>query len=126
MNEETKNRLKKLKIEDLVWYILIGIIILSLYNNQVERKFIIFNDYQSKEKYRFLQIFIFSVALIIYLYYAYDGYKDLKSLNIYDSKQKIIGTKLAYLSGILVAIATAILLYVAIFDTNVETEIFFN
>ncbi len=126
MNDELQKRLKMLKIEDFVWFILIGIIILSLYNNTIEKKYLLYHDEVSKNKYRTIQIFIFLVVFIIYLYFAIDGYKDIKSLKISDSKEKIDGTYLSFISGVLIAIATGILLYIAIFDKNIETEIFFN
>ncbi len=126
MNDDLQKRLKMLKTEDYVWFILIGIILLSLYNNTIEKKFLLFNDLKSKEKYRDIQIFIFLVVFIIYLYFAIDGYKDINSLKPTDSKEKIKGTYLSFISGVLIAIATGILLYIAIFDKNVETEIFFN
>ena len=126
MNDDLQKRLKMLKIEDFVWFILIGIILLSLYNNTIEKNFLIYNDENSKNKYRTIQIFIFLVVFIIYLYFAIDGYQDIKSLKITDSKEKIDGTYLSFISSVLIVVATFILLYIAIFDKNVETEIFFN
>ena len=65
MNDDLQKRLKMLKTEDYVWFILIGIILLSLYNNTIEKKFLLFNDLKSKEKYRDIQIFIFLVVFIL-------------------------------------------------------------
>ena len=49
-NEEINKRLKQLNTEDFIWFIYIGIIILSLYANTFERKYFINNDIKSKEK----------------------------------------------------------------------------
>ena len=59
MNEELLKKLKQLEIEDFIWLIYIGIIIMSWYSNSLERNFFIYNDLESKEKYRKIIIGIF-------------------------------------------------------------------
>ena len=46
------DKLKDIEIENKIWIIYIGIIILSWYSNTLERKYFIYNDLESKEKYR--------------------------------------------------------------------------
>ena len=58
MDEELLKRLKALRTEDFIWIILIGIILLSFYANNIERIFLITKDEYTKEKYRYLNIFI--------------------------------------------------------------------
>ena len=48
MNDDLVARLKKLDIEDMIWFILIGIIILSFYANEIERDYLIFVDKDKK------------------------------------------------------------------------------
>ena len=43
------DRLEDIKIENLVWIIYIGIIILSYYANSKEKKFILYGDEKSKK-----------------------------------------------------------------------------
>jgi len=57
--DEVYSRVKQLKIEDFIWIIYIGIIVLSWYSNTLERKYFINNDLESKEKYRKIIMFIF-------------------------------------------------------------------
>lgn len=76
--EELNERHKQLKIEDFIWVIYVGIIILSWYSNNLERNYFIYNDLVSKEKYRKLMILIFSVLIIIYIYFLKDSFNDLK------------------------------------------------
>ena len=85
-SEELNKRLKQLYIEDFVWVIYIGIIFMSWYSNYFERKYFIYNDLESKEKYRKIIIFIFVILVIIYTYFCKASYEGLKSLNSCDSE----------------------------------------
>lgn len=123
---DTNERIKKLKVEDIIWIIYIFIIGICLYSNSVERKFLKYNDINARNKYRYLIIFIFTVALIIYIYYAIDNYKDIKQLKEENSNQKIICTHLAFIASALVLISGAIYLFISLYDTNVEVELAFN
>lgn len=125
-NEELNNRLKQLKIEDYVWIIYIGIIFMSWYSNYFERKYFIYNDLESKEKYRKIIIGIFVVLTIIYVYFFKDSYDDLKNLKPYDSKQKKELTYLSFIASLLIVISGVIYLFIAIKDEDVNVEIAFN
>lgn len=124
--EEKLKLLKALKIEDFVWVIYLVIIGLSFYSNHIERNYIINDNEESKNKYQIINIIIFTIAVFIYLYFTYDNYKatvELKECDSYDKKKytylELIASLLALISGI-------IFLYVAIKDSNLETEIAFN
>lgn len=125
-NEEINKRLKQLNTEDFIWFIYIGIIILSLYANTFERKYFINNDIKSKEKYRKLTILIFTILIIVYTYFLKDSYQDAKSLKSYDTKRKKSLTYFSLLGSFLIAISGAIFLVIAILDTNIDIEIAFN
>ena len=60
---ELNRKLEQIKIEDFIWIIYIGIIALSFYSNSLEEKYYLFNDNISKEKYRKIMIFIFSIPI---------------------------------------------------------------
>ena len=49
MNEE---RLKKLEIEEIIWLVLIIIILLSFIANIFERDYLIYQNEESKRRYR--------------------------------------------------------------------------
>lgn len=125
-NEEINKRLKQLNTEDFIWFIYIGIIILSLYANTFERKYFINNDIKSKEKYRKLTILIFTILIIVYTYFLKDSYQDAKSLKQYDTKRKKSLTYFSLLGSFLIAVSGAIFLVIAILDTNIDIEIAFN
>ena len=125
MNEKYE-LLKKIKIEDFIWIIYIGIIFLCLYGNEFEKHYVIYNDNYSKEKYRKNTILIFSIAVIIYFYFFIDGYNDISKLKITDSKRKKDLNYLSLLGTTLVLISGIIFLYIAIVDKDLDVELAFN
>ena len=80
MNDKL-DRLEDIKIENFVWIIYIGIIILSWYANSKETKFILYNDEKAKKEYQNLMILIFTILVIIYSYFTTDSYDDLMNIN---------------------------------------------
>lgn len=123
IDEELLKRLKLLKIEDIIWTILIGLLILSFYANKIERDFLIHNNQRSREQYRHLQTFIFVVATLTYLFYMVHDYRDLFKLKETDSPKKIDHTYLSFIASLFIFIAGVIYIYIAVTDTEVETEI---
>lgn len=126
MSKETEERLKQIKAENYVWVIYIFLIILCFISNYYEKNYFLTNNQISKEKYRNILIFIFSVALLVYTYFLYDSYKDYKNLSIYDNKKKKDFTKYSLIGSILIFIAGAIFLYIALNDQDIEVELAFN
>ena len=124
--EDINKKLKELEIENFIWIIYIIIIILSWYSNSLEKKYFLFNDLESKEKYRKILIIIFSVLIIVYLYFFNGAYKDLKNIKQTDSLKKKNLIYLSFVGSILVAISGFIFLYIAYADENIDVEIAFN
>ena len=81
--KEKLDRLNDIKIENYIWLIYIGIIILSWYANSKEKKYILYNDQKSKKEYQNLLIFIFIILIMIYYYFTKESYDDIKELNIF-------------------------------------------
>lgn len=125
MNEK-EDLLKKIKAENTVWIIYIILIIICLYGNTLEKNYVLYNDQISKEKYRKITIFIFIVAIIVYLYFFYDSYNDVKNLKPTDSKRKKELNKLSLLGSTLILASGLIFLYIAIVDKNLDVEVAFN
>ena len=124
--DELYNKLKQLKIENFIWVIYIGIIILSWYANSLEKKYFIFNDHYSKDKYRKVMIFIFSILIVVYFYFLHDSYKDFKNISIKDSCKKQNLIFLSFLGSLLIFISGLIFLYIAYKDEEIDVEIAFN
>ena len=123
---EIEERLKQLKIEDFIWLIYIGIIFLSWYSNSLEKKYFVCNDLESKEKYRNIIILIFSILIIVYLYFLKDSYDSLKELKPNDSDKKKNLTYLSFIGSLLIAISGFIFLYIALEDQDLNVELAFN
>ena len=120
------DKLRQIRTEDYIWIIYIGIIFLSYYSNALERKFILFNDFDSKDKYYKIMIIIFSILLLVYLYFLYDSYNGVKDLNDFDTEKKKRLSYLSFLASLLIFISGIIFLYIAISDTDLNVEIAFN
>ena len=126
MNEELLKKLKQLEIEDFIWLIYIGIIIMSWYSNSLERNFFIYNDLESKEKYRKIIIGIFTILVIVYLYFLQDSYEDVKNINFNNLNKKDYLTILSFVASLLIAISGFIFLYIALEDKDLNVELAFN
>lgn len=124
--EELNRKLKQLKIEDYIWLIYIGIIFLSWYSNNLERKYFIYNDNISKDKYRNIMILIFSILIVVYFYFLKDSYNDLQNLKSTDNEQKKNLVFLSFIASLLITISGAIFLYIAIMDEELNVELAFN
>lgn len=124
--DDKLDRLREIKIENLVWIIYIGIIILSWYANSKETKFILYDDEKAKKEYQNIMILIFTILVIIYCYFTKDSYDDLKKLNESDSEKKKILHLASFIGSFLVLISGFIFLGIVIVDDEIDTEIAFN
>ena len=124
--EDKLDRIKKINIENFIWVIYIGIIILSWYANSKEKKFILFDDQKSKKECQNLMIFIFSILTVVYYYYTKDSYDDISKLNVEDTNKKVALTYASFIGSLLILISGAIFLIIAILDDNIDTELAFN
>ena len=125
-NDELNEKLKQITIEDYIWIIYLGIIFLSWYGNSYERKYYINNDINSKTKYKNITISIFSILIIVYLYFFKNSVNDLKNIKPYYSKKKKDLIYLSFLGSLFVTLSGAIFLFIAITDNNLDVEIAFN
>ena len=124
--EELNRKLKQLKSEEIIWIIYIGIIIFSFAANYYERKYFITNSIDSKEKYRRLMVFIFSILIIIYIYFLKDSIDGIKSIKKNDSDKKKTLIYLSFIGSLLILISGLIFLYIAYSDEWLDVEIAFN
>ena len=121
-----KEKLDELKTEDYIWLIYIGIILLSWYSNNLERNYFICKDEESKKKYRTIMIIIFSVLIIVYLYFLKDSYSSLRNINPFDPKKKKDLVLLSFIASLLIFISGIIFLYIALIDEDLSVELAFN
>lgn len=124
--EETNKRLKQINTENFIWIIYFFLIGMCLYANHFEKNFFLNNDEYSKEKYRKMTIIIFIIAVIIYIYFFIDNYRDFKSLKQTDSIKKKKLNELSLLGSSLILISGLIFLYIAVVDIDLDVELAFN
>lgn len=125
MNDRLE-KLNDIKIENMVWLVYIGIIILSYYANSKEKKYLLYNDQKAKKEYQDLLIIIFSILLVIYYHFAKDSYEDVQKLNNFDSNKKKTLTKFLFVASLLILISGIIFLGLAIADDDIDIELAFN
>ena len=126
MDYDKIKKLKEIKIEDYIWVIYIGIIVLSWYSNDLERNYIIYDDKISKQKYQEIIEFIFLVLFIIYLYFFNGSYKEFTNLKENDSDKKKELVTLSFIATLLLLISGGIFLYIAFSDNDLDVELAFN
>ena len=124
--DELQEKLKDLKIEDFIWIIYIGIIFFSWYSNSLERDYFITGNKTSKDKYRTIIIIIFSILVIVYLYFFIDALEDFNNLKDTDTKKKKELITLSLVASTLIFISGLIFLYIAINDEELNVELAFN
>ena len=125
-DNEKIERLKDIKVENIVWLIYIAIIFLSFYANSKEKKYILYNDNIAKKEYQNIMILIFTILVIIYYHFSKDSYEDLENLNEKDSEKKKNLTFMSFIGSVLVLLSGLIFLTIVIIDDNIDTEIAFN
>jgi len=96
------------------------------YSNNLERNYFIYNDEVSREKYRKTLIIIFSILVIVYIYFLKSSFDDIRSINPFDSEKKKKLVYLSFIGSLLVAISGFIFLYIAYSDESIDVEIAFN
>lgn len=126
MNSDINDRLKQISIEDKIWIIYIGIIIMSFYSNYLEKKYFLNNDYKSKETYRKITTLIFLILIVVYLYFLKDSIDSIRKLNKNDSEKKKKLVYLSFVASLLIAISGFIFLYISLVDNNLTVELAFN
>lgn len=126
MNNDVESRLREIKIEDFIWIIYLGIILLSFISNGYEKNYVLFGNEFDKKKYREIIIGIFSVLLIVYIYFLIDAYNGVKNLKASDTDKKKFLTSLSFLASLLIFISGAIFLYIAYNDEDLDVELAFN
>ena len=121
IGDDISSKLKQLDIEDYIWVIYIGIIILSWYSNALERNYFLYNDLDSKSQYREIIKLIFFVLVILV-----SSFNDVINLGCDASDKKKELVYLSFLGSLLIFISGVIFLYIAIVDEDIDVELAFN
>lgn len=124
--EDLSSKLKQLDIEDFIWIVYIGIIILSLYSNVLERNYYLNKDNYCKNRYLKITQIIFSILIVVYLYFLKDSIDSIRNLKSSDSIKKKRLVYLSFIASLLIAISGFIYLYISFVNDDLSVEIAFN
>lgn len=124
MNSNVNERLKQIQAENYIWIIYLIIIGLSYYANYFEKDYFLTKNTISKEKYRKINAFIFSVLIIIYAYFEKDAISSFNNKNKSQTQRKY--DDLIFIATTAILVSGFIFLYTILADTNLDTEIAFN
>ena len=123
---DISDKLSQINIEDFIWLIYLGIIILSYISNHFERDYYLNNNLRSKDNYQKLLTIIFSILIVVYLYFLKDSVTSLMRLKQTDSPKKKKLVYLSFIGSLLIAISGFIFLYISYVDDNLDVELAFN
>lgn len=73
-------KLKKLRTEDFIWIVYFFIAAAALYSNKDEREYLLFNNKRAYREKKTINIVIFIIALIIYIYFVINTTEDLSQM----------------------------------------------
>lgn len=116
-------RLKEIKINDFIFVVYIVISIAAIICNNIEEDNIK-NNKESTKVITSIRSAIIIVGILIYLYFVYTSYKNFKNPNKNLSKKDKKANNYALLSSILFLIASIIVFYVNLLNTNEEIDFF--
>lgn len=116
-------RLKEIKINDFIFVVYIIISIVAIICNSIEENSIKKGEEDTKVVTS-IRTAIIIVGIIIYLYFVYTSYKNFKNPNKNLSNKDKKANNYALLSSILFLVASIIVLYVNLLNTNEEIDYF--
>lgn len=108
-----EEKIKELNFENFIWVVYFFIAIFAIISNEFEKKYYKDNNKKDQLKYKNINVTIFIVALLIYLYFIY---RNIKHIN--DNKYAFLGLY----ASILFFIAGSIYLYIE-YSSLEEAEI---
>ena len=123
---EIEEKLKEINTENYIWLLYIGIIFISWYSNNLEKDYFLNDNIISKEKYRKTLILIFSILIVVYLYFLKSAINDINNLKLNDTDQKKNLVYLSFIGSLLIVVSGIIFLYIAIKDEDISVELAFN
>ena len=123
MNKGIENRIKEIKLENIVYLIFIIIILFGIYANYKEIDYFLNNNNDSRDRYYYIMIIIFLMLVIISAYYFYQSYIDYLSSRYLEKSKAKEYNNLNLIANGLALIASLIYLYIAVTDTNIDAEI---
>ena len=123
MDNEIKERLELIKIENFFLLVFIFIIILSYIANDFEKSYFENGSIEDRDNYRNIQVFIFFIVVLINIYYVIISYDEFVKLKDVDYSNRKMYSKISLIASLAALVASSIILYIAITDRDIDTEI---
>lgn len=120
MNNE---RIEEIDKENIILVIFLGIIILAYIANEIEKRYFRYGNDSDRKNYYYMQIIVFIIVVILNIYYVYNSYMVVSNLSPDMSENSKSYAYLDFVASVIALVAGLILLYIAITDTNLESEI---
>lgn len=117
MQESINQKLNNIKIEDFIWVVYLFLAIFAIISNEYEKTSLIRNGTTKNLKSKKINVTIFTITFIIYIYFAYINWRDLHSSYLRNKKQ-LIENQARLIAALLFIIGGAIYL---ITEANSET-----
>lgn len=114
--------LQELETEDFIWIVYSFIVLGAIISNVLERDWIIKHEDKSRKEFRFINITIFFVSFLIYLYFVYLNYKHIKETRNNVSLKQLFLQEANFVAACLFLIGGIIYLFTEIFGTTIDTE----
>lgn len=92
-------KIKELKEENFIWVIYLFISIFAIISNELEKKYYYFKCIKDKRLYHKINLTIFIVALLIYMYYINSHYKKLQKKE--ENLLPLIASILFFIGGLI-------------------------
>lgn len=122
MNNNDK-RIEEIDRENIILVIFVGVIILAYIANEIEKEYFRYGNDNDKRDYYYIQVALFIVVVILNIYYVYNSYKVVSNLTPDMSEESKKYAYLDFVAAVIALVAGLILLYIAINDTSLESEI---
>lgn len=110
------SKLKELEFEKILWFIFIFVSALNIYGDQLEELFITERDFKNEEIAKKIFTFTVAISLIIYLYFAYRNYKNLKEV-LHNNEDTAL-YMVRFVGSILVVVGATFILYFQVNEPN--------
>ena len=124
-NANDSEDLKEVRIEDYIWIIYIFLAIFAIISNHYEKEYLMKHDKTAEKNFRTINIEIFIITFIIYIYFVYVNYKHIKRLDPNSSlKEKLIANA-GFIAAVIFLVGGLINLLIGIFGSD-EDEFLTN
>lgn len=104
MRNEKIKEINRLNFEDILWVIFIGLSILNIVSNNLQKEYVIWEDKYYEDKANNISIKVLTILVFVYLYFF------IRNYNMYRKKDNATDTDLVKVIGSLLFVIGAICL----------------